>query len=178
MLPAGPVAVLVLLAVFLLMLVEAQLAWHNERKLRAGGALEPAGDVYGLLRVVYPASFVLIAVAAAFGGAVSRRQVLAGLALFGASKLLKWWAILTLRWRWSFRVLIPPGAALVTTGPYRFLRHPNYVALVGEFVSVAVALGTWIGGAAALAIMLPVLWQRIQVEERAHLEHHRGGTQA
>ena len=55
-----------------------------------------------------------------------------------AAKALKWWAILTLGRFWTFRVIVVPGATLVAGGPYRWLRHPNYVGVIGELVGVGV----------------------------------------
>ena len=59
----------------------------------------------------------------------------AGLAVFFVgTKALKWWAILTLGPSWTFRVIVVPGAPLIASGPYRFVRHPNYVGVVGELI--------------------------------------------
>ena len=52
-----------------------------------------------------------------------------GLAVFAAAKLLKWWAIRSLGPYWTFRVIVVPGSSRVDSGPYRFLRHPNYIAV-------------------------------------------------
>jgi methyltransferase len=167
MLSPLPVAVVVTAAVLLLMLVELQLSWHNETVLRAKGAVEPSGDVIGVMRVAYPAAFVLMGIEAALGGPLSRTLVLAGLLLLGWAKALKFWAIAHLGPRWSFRVLVLPGAPLVRSGPYRFFRHPNYVAVIGELVAVAIALGAPLAGIAGTALFALLLRRRIAVEERA-----------
>ena len=69
--------------------------------------------------------------------------------------------------RWSFRVLVVPGAPLVTSGPYRWMRHPNYVGVMGELAGVAIALSAFITGTLALVTFAWILVRRIKVEERA-----------
>src|SRR5882762_5137113 len=120
--------------VFSFMLVEARRAWRNERAQLARGGIEPPDDVYNTMRVVYPAAFLAMIAEAQVGGGPPRGVVVAGMALFGAAKALKWWAILTLGPFWTFRVIVIPGTTRVVSGPYRFVPHPNYVAVVGEFV--------------------------------------------
>ena len=92
---------------------------------------------------------------------------LSGLAIFTAAKALKFWAIASLGVRWSFKVLVLPDAPLVTAGPYRLLRHPNYVAVTGELVGVAVAIGAPIAGALGTLVFVWLMRRRIQIEERA-----------
>jgi methyltransferase len=167
MLSQRPVAAFVTGAVLLLMLVELQLSWHNEKVLRAKGAVEPPDDVIGQMRLAYPATFVAMGVEAALGGALSRTVVLAGLLLFGWAKALKFWAMAHLGVRWTFRVLVLPEAPLVTTGPYRLLRHPNYIAVIGELVAIAIALQAPVTGAIGTAGFGWLIWRRIRVEERA-----------
>jgi len=87
--------------------------------------------------------------------------------LLGFSKALKFWAIASLGGRWSFRVLVLPEAPLVTRGPYRFLRHPNYIAVMGELLSVALALAAPVTGTLALVTFAWLLSRRIACEERA-----------
>ena len=165
--PALPFAALVLGAVLLLMLVELQLSVAHERYLRAEGAVEPPDDVHRLMRVAYPASFAAMAGEAIVRGTIARNELLLGIALLGVAKALKFWAIASLGRRWSFRVLVLPGASLVRTGPYRFLRHPNYIAVLGELVSVALALQAPVSGTLAVLGFGALLRRRIRVEERA-----------
>ena len=124
----------------LIMLGEAQVSTRHERVLRERGAVEAQDDVYRAMRVTYPACFVMIALEGAFLGTASASWWLAGAALLAASKALKYWAVSALGVRWTFRVLVLPGEPLVTSGPYRFLTHPNYVAVAGELVAMAVMM--------------------------------------
>jgi methyltransferase len=90
-----------------------------------------------------------------------------GIAVFAAAKALKWWAILTLGRAWTFRVIVIPGRRRITVGPYRFLNHPNYVAVVGELLGAALMCGAVLTGPAATAFFLVLILKRIAVENRA-----------
>jgi methyltransferase len=83
-----------------------------------------------------------------------------------AAKLLKFWAIASLGDRWTFRVLIVPEP-LVATGPYAFVRHPNYIAVIGELLGFALLVGAPVAGAVSLVGFGALLRRRIAVEERA-----------
>ena len=166
-LQAWPVVALVLGAVYLLMLVELQVAVFNDRALRARGAVEPPDDVYPIMRFAYPAAFLLIGLDALRHASLSRDVVLLGLLLFGWAKVLKFWVIRTLGSRWSFRVMVVPGLPLVASGPYRWIRHPNYVAVLAEIGAIAVALSAPIAGVIAVLGFGWLLRKRIAVEERA-----------
>lgn len=152
--------------VFALMLVEARRASRNERAQRARGGVEPPGDVYRSMRIAYPAAFAAMIAEGAVGGFPPLSFVAAGAAVFTAAKALKWWAITSLGRCWTFRVIVVPGAALVNRGPYRWLRHPNYVAVMAELIGVALIAGArWSGPIATTAFGVLVM-RRIAVEER------------
>ena len=165
--PAVAVSAIAVVAVLLMMAVEMQLSRFNERRLREQGAAEPAGDVYRTMAWAYPVSFLAMAVEGALFGPAPGMTTLIGVALFGVSKALKFWAIFSLGPRWTFRVLVPPGATLVTAGPYSVVRHPNYVAVVGELVSMALMVGARVTGPIAVLCFGWLIMRRIGVEERA-----------
>jgi methyltransferase len=165
--PAFLIAVVTVVAALLIMAGEAALSAFNERQLRAKGAVEPPGDVIDVMRLAYPLSFVAIGLEGAVTGPAPREVMMYGLALFGLAKALKLWAIASLGPRWSFRVLVLPGAPLVTSGPYRFISHPNYVAVVGEIVSVAMIVWAPIAGTLATIGFGLLMIKRIAVEDRA-----------
>jgi methyltransferase len=154
--------------VFGAMIVEARRAVRNERAQLARGGIEAQGDVYRAMRVIYPLAFLAMLAE----GAVRHRPpsfaiAAAGLAVFAAAKALKWWAILSLGPSWTFRVIVVPGAPLVTRGPYRWLRHPNYLGVIGELAGVASMAGALVSGLTAVTVFGLLVAKRIVVEERA-----------
>jgi len=161
------VATASLIVVFLVMLAELLVSRRNELRLRARGAWEPPDDVYPMMRWTYPAAFVLMAIEGAAIGPEPGVATIAGLLVLMASKLLKAWVIASLGPRWTFRVLVLPGAPLVTRGPYAFARHPNYIAVVGELVGMALLVGARFSGPLATMAFSLVLRRRIRVENRA-----------
>jgi methyltransferase len=160
-------AVALLLLAVIPMVGEARLAGRNDRTLRAAGATEPAGDVYRVMQFAYPACFVAMTMEAWLRGSRPNAIVAVGMAVFAASKLLKYWAIATLGPRWTFRVLVPPHSTRVVSGPYRFLRHPNYLAVLGELVGIGIMAQTPVAAAASIAGFGSLMLARIRVEERA-----------
>jgi methyltransferase len=145
---------------------EAALSRRNERQLRAMGAAEPHDDVYWMMQVAYPVAFVAM-LAEGWRQPLVDVHVAEGFALFVGAKLLKYWAILSLGVRWSFRVLVPPGSTRVLAGPYRLLRHPNYVAVMGEIIGAALIAHAPITGTVATVGFGALILLRIRVEERA-----------
>jgi methyltransferase len=161
--------------VFGFMIIEALRAARNERAQRARGGIEPSGDVYRLMRFVYPGAFLAMFAEGAARGTPSPDVLLAGAMVFAASKALKWWAILSLGSFWTFRVIVVPGASLVARGPYRWLRHPNYVGVLGELAGVAAIAGAPASGVVATGVFAALLVKRIAVEQRA-LQALRGSV--
>jgi methyltransferase len=89
------------------------------------------------------------------------------LALVAASQALRWWCIATLGKRWNTRVIIVPGAPLVTAGPYRWWRHPNYAAVVVEGVALPLVHSAWLTALGFTLLNTALLAVRIQVENQA-----------
>lgn len=89
------------------------------------------------------------------------------LGLVVAAQVLRWWCIRTLGRRWSTRVVVVPGLPLVDTGPYRVLRHPNYLAVVVEGIALPLVHSAWVTAALFTALNLALLQVRVQVEETA-----------
>ena len=158
--------VLVVIA-FVPMIAEAVRSAGNERTLRAAGAIEPADDVYGAMQVAYPASFAAMIAEAWLRAEPALSLTIAGAVLFGLAKGLKYWAIRTLGSRWTFRVLVPPGSHRTTNGPYRHLRHPNYLAVAGELTGMALMARARVAGPLAIGLFGALMLLRIRVEERA-----------
>jgi methyltransferase len=91
------------------------------------------------------------------------------LALLAASQALRWWCVHTLGPRWNTRVIVVPGLPLVTGGPYRWrwLRHPNYAAVVAEGVALPLVHTAWVTATAFTVLNAVLLTVRIRCENRA-----------
>jgi methyltransferase len=89
------------------------------------------------------------------------------LALVLAAQALRWWCIVTLGRQWNARVIVVPGAPRVQTGPYRWLRHPNYVAVVVEGFALPLVHTAWVTAVVFTAANAVLLWVRLRTEENA-----------
>lgn len=168
-----PVAVPVpALVAFLLVLVaqrvgELMVSARNAHRLLAHGAREQGRGHYPLL-VLLHALFPL----ALFADVLVLDARPSGLAPFWlslwlAAQGLRYAAMSALGERWNTRVLVLSGAPLVRRGPYRWLRHPNYLAVVIEFIAAPLMFGAWRTALAFSLANLLVLTARIRCEERA-----------
>ena len=89
------------------------------------------------------------------------------LVLVVLAQALRWWCIRTLGVRWNTRVIVVPGLPLVTGGPYRWLRHPNYVAVVVEGIALPLVHTAWVTAVVFTALNIPLLAVRLRCEEAA-----------
>jgi methyltransferase len=89
------------------------------------------------------------------------------LVLVVAAQGLRWWCIHTLGRQWNTRVIVVPGLPLVTRGPYRVLRHPNYVAVVVEGVALPLVHTAWVTALLFTVLNAGLLAVRIRVEDAA-----------
>lgn len=88
-----------------------------------------------------------------------------------AAQALRWWCVATLGPQWNTRVIVVPGLALVRSGPYRWLRHPNYVAVVAEGVALPLVHTAWVTALTFTVLNAVLLLRaRIPAEERALAE--------
>ena len=153
--------------VITLMLVELRISNRNERTLKRLGAVAAHDPVYGTMKWAYPGVFVAMALEGMLRGEVISAMVWSGAALFVGAKLLKAWAIASLGHRWTYGVYVLPNLPLVKSGPYRLMRHPNYVGVVGEILGIALVTNARIAGAAGSLFFGILLVIRIRAEERA-----------
>jgi methyltransferase len=84
-----------------------------------------------------------------------------------AAQLLRYWAISTLGERWNTRIIFVPGDTPVTAGPYRYIRHPNYVAVILEFICLPLIHGGYLTALLFSVGNAALLYVRIRAEEQA-----------
>jgi methyltransferase len=145
---------------------ELGLSSRHLRALKARGAIEVGTGHYPWMVALHTA-FLVSCVAEVW---LLDRPWRPGLAAFaglvlGAAVALRWWTLATLGERWTTRVLVVPGEALVTFGPYRWLRHPNYLVVVLEIAAIPMVHGAWLTAAVFSVANLALLRERIRVEE-------------
>ena len=141
---------------------ELLLSRAHTKALMARGAVEIVPGHYPLMVVVHTAWLISLW---AFGHdqPVNAIALVAYLALQG----LRVWVMATLGARWTTRIIALPNAPLVTSGPYRFLRHPNYAVVIGEIAILPLMLGLpWIA-AIFTGLNAIVLFIRIRAENQA-----------
>jgi len=157
-----------------LMLAEWRLSRANERWLAQAGAVRPPGDPYVALAILYPAAFVVMSGEGLWRASAAQSAdpsggpawAVSGALLLLGSKALKYWAIGSLGPRWSFGVWVLPGSALVQSGPYMYLAHPNYVAVVGELISTAMMMKAILTGPVVIPAFGLALLARMRFESR------------
>jgi methyltransferase len=153
----------VLLAVVAQRLGELLYARRNEARLRAAGGTEHGAGHYPLF-VLLHAAWLVALWAWVPAAAPADWWLLGG---FGLAQLGRVWVLVSLgRW-WTTRIITLSGAPLVRRGPYRFLRHPNYLIVVAEIALLPLAFGAWrIALVFSLLNALLLAW-RIRIENRA-----------
>ena len=160
---------------FVPMAIEARRSHRNERWLRTRRAFEPPEDVYPAMSLTYPTCFAAMVIEAWLRQRTFNDVFTAGVGVFVVAKALKYWAIASLGPLWTFRVLVPPDLTLVASGPYRFMSHPNYAAVVGELGGMALMAQAPVAGTISIAAFGVLLLARIRIEERA-LDRCSGGS--
>ncbi|HEY8121937.1 MAG TPA: isoprenylcysteine carboxylmethyltransferase family protein [Myxococcota bacterium] len=151
---------------------ELRLSRRNAERALARGGIELGREHLAWMRALHAGFLVACALEVALlQRAFDPRLGLPMLALALAAQALRYWAIATLGPRWNVRVIVVPGEPVVTGGPYRWLRHPNYAAVVLEGLAIPLIHGAWLSALAFSTLNAWLLRVRIRVEERALAEH-------
>lgn len=143
-------------------LAELAVASRNTGRLRAVGAVEAGARHYPLFVLLHGAWLAAMALLPA-----ETPPVWPLLMLYGALQPCRLWAMASLGRFWTTRVLVLPGAAPVRRGPYRWLRHPNYLVVALEIAVLPMAFGAWPAALGFSVLNAALLALRIGVEETA-----------
>ena len=148
--------------------VELVLSARNARTARSRGGVESGRGHYPVMAAFHALFLVACAAEVVFLGRPFP-GTLGWLALAAVvlAQALRYWAIATLGWRWNTRIVVVPGEAPVTAGPYRWIRHPNYVAVFFEVASLPLIHTAWLTASVATFAQVVLLRRRIDAEERA-----------
>jgi methyltransferase len=144
-------------------LAELLYAARNTRRLLRRGAIEHGRYHYPLFVALHGLWLIAILVTVPANTAI----IWLPLALFILLQLARLWIVATLGPFWTTRILTLPGAPLIRRGPYRFLRHPNYLVVIGEIALLPLAFGAWHVAIAFSLLNLALLAWRRRVEDAA-----------
>jgi methyltransferase len=152
-------------------LIELRISQRNQRRMLERGAQLVPDMSFGWMVLWHGG----ILVSAAIEVVVLARPFLPELAVpmllvFIFANFLRWWVIRALAEHWNVQVMNSAGLGVVTRGPYRWIRHPNYVAVFLEMVALPLIHTGWITVVAAAASTVAVLARRLSVEEAVLLE--------
>ena len=141
----------------------AELVWSNRntRRLMAGGGMELGARHYPLFILLHGSWLLSLALLVPADAAV----IWPLFWLFALLQLGRLWLLASLGRYWTTRVITVPGAPLVRSGPYRFLRHPNYLIVSGEVAVVPLMVGAWAIALVFSLLNAALLRHRIAVEE-------------
>ena len=148
-------------------LIELRISARHIDRLRARGAVESGRGHFWMFVVVHTLLVLGIVLEAAFLGARPGGAWPLWALLLAGAQALRYAAIRALGPCWNVRVWVIPGAELVTRGPYRFLKHPNYVAVVVELLAAPLLFGAWRTALVVGALNALALTVRIRCEDRA-----------
>jgi len=144
-------------------LAELAYARRNERRLRAEGGIEAGAGHYPLIAGLHVAWLASMLLHVPADEPVRWLYLIAYLALQGARA----WVMASLGRNWTTRVIAVPGRPPVRRGPYRYLKHPNYLVVAVEIALLPLVFGAWRIAVIYSALNAILLWHRIRVENRA-----------
>ena len=154
-------ASIILALVTLQRLGELVLAHANTRNLKARGAIEVGASHYPFVVAVHAAWLITLWI---FG--CLQPVNLPALAVFAVLQGLRVWIIATLGSRWTTRIIVLPGEPLITSGPYRYLAHPNYAVVAAEIAILPLALHLPVTALIFTLLNGIALFSRIRAEAR------------
>lgn len=149
--------------VLLQRLAELLLAQHNARKLLDEGGVEYGAEHYPYLVLLHAGWLLALVVSVPAEAEINAFW----LAVFVLLQIGRVWVIASLGRFWTTRIITLPGAPLVRHGPYRYLRHPNYLVVAGEIAVLPLVFDKWVIAVLFSAINALLLRERIAAEDAA-----------
>jgi methyltransferase len=151
-------------------LLELRLSRRNERLLHARGAIERGRGHYPLMVALHALWLLSTLIEGLLRGPGLPALWPIPAALFLLVQPLRYWSIRSLGDYWNTRILVVPDAKLVARGPYRYLRHPNYLVVAVEVATFPLIFGAWVTALVFSVLNAALLFVRIREENRALAE--------
>ncbi|HRE11373.1 MAG TPA: isoprenylcysteine carboxylmethyltransferase family protein [Ignavibacteria bacterium] len=153
--------------VILQRLVELVIAKRNERvSLKAGGKVYDRKG-YSVIVIMHVFFFISLIAEYLYFERTLNKYWIVFLVLFIAAQALRYWAIISLGSQWNTRIIIVPGLKLVKHGPFKYFRHPNYMAVITELAVLPLIFSCFYTAVIFSTLNLLLLKRRIEIEEKA-----------
>lgn len=146
---------------------ELLLAKRNERVVRAKGAIEYDKKGYKAIVLMHIFFFISLISEYIFLDKTINHFWAPLLILFLIAQILRYWAISTLGYNWNTKILVTPNTSPMRDGPYKYMNHPNYLAVVIEIAAVPLIFSCYITSVIFSVLNLLLLKRRIHIEEKA-----------
>ncbi len=151
-------------------LAELVLARRNARRLLAEGGVEVGAGHYRYLVALHAGWLAAMALTIDPATALDLPLLL----VFILLQFFRVWVLVSLGRYWTTRIITVPGAALVSNGPYRFLRHPNYAVVIAEIAVLPLIFQAWVIAILFSVLNLLLLRHRVRIEDEALAERRQG----
>lgn len=156
-----------LLAVAAMRIFELRISKRHQQEMTARGAAKAKDPVFRWMAMFH----TLVLIGAAVEVVFLRRPFLPALAipmlaLFVAANIVRWWVIRTLGEHWNVQVMDSTRLGVITSGPFRYVRHPNYAAVFVEMIALPLIHTAWITSLIGAVAHVILLTFRLSVEER------------
>lgn len=148
-------------------LVELVIAKRNEKLMLANGAVEFDWKGYKFIVLIHICFFISLVSEKTFLNRELNGFWVIFLILFILAQLLRYFSIASLGMFWNTRIIILKGSPLIKKGPYRFLKHPNYIAVITELAVIPLIFSCYITAIIFTIFNLFILRRRIKIEEQA-----------
>ena len=146
-------------------LIELLIAKRNEKILKAQGAIEFDKNGYKAIAVMHVAFFISLISEKVFLQRALNTYWFVFAVLFVGAQFLRYWAIKSLGVYWNTKILVLPNHQLINGGPYKYLRHPNYIAVIVEIAVIPLLFSCYITAIVVSVINLLLLNRRVRIEE-------------
>ncbi|MCM3719705.1 isoprenylcysteine carboxyl methyltransferase family protein [Fictibacillus phosphorivorans] len=151
-------------------LTEVKIAKKNEETLLSMGAVEAGSSHYKWMVMMHVSFFVFLFLEVMFFGSTPPSWWLVPFVLFLIAQVVRIWAITSLGIYWNTKIVLLPGAEVVAKGPYRFIRHPNYLVVSLELLVIPLIFGAFVSAIIFTVLNILMLRVRIPTEEKALME--------
>ncbi len=153
--------------VILQRLVELVIAKRNEKISLAKGGKEFDRKGYVFIVIMHILFFISLFAEKLYFERTLNKFWIIFLILFIAAQALRYWAIISLGYHWNTRIIIIPGSILISKGPYRYFKHPNYMAVITELAVIPFMFSCFFTAVIFSSVNLLLLKRRIEIEETA-----------